>query len=204
VKKWPGFLMVIPLSLALVGCGNATIPPTASNTIDSLTEVADTITAKEPPSSTRQSNFSLIFRYGPGWENDGSAISGTYNEMNTLTGTYTKDMISAGTVKVNIFLSSGELNHIFSKMLEIEFYNYPSTFSINLPQGTTTTIVTPSEKYYFSVTNGSETQELYWDDKIRNEDIQANKLRSLILLIKNIIAAKDAYRALPPASGGYV
>ena len=170
------------------------------------------ITLPTPPATSiidssmpiRESNFSLVFRYGAGWEMTGSkTTSGKFNELNTLNNSFTKDMISAPSITVKLSLSEEDLDSIYQKMQEIDFNTYPAEFSVVIPPGTNTTLVMPSEKYYFKVVNGSQVKELYWDDIIRNEDIQAIKLRGLIQLIKSIIVSKEAYKTLPPPSGGY-
>jgi len=135
---------------------------------------------------------------------DGATISGTYNQLNTTNGTFTKDMISAPSITVSLTLSEDELDRIHEKMLDIDFFNYPTDFAINLPPSAIAAMITPSVNYYFRVANGSQVKELFWDDKIMNQDAQASKLRELIQLIKGIITSRDEYKTLPPASGGYL
>ena len=93
------------------------------------------------------------------------------------------------------------MDAVYRKMQEIGFFSYPEAFAVT--PGETVIRVVPSEKYYFQVQAGSRYKELAWDDSIQNYDGQADQLRSLIQLIKNIIFAKDAYKALPPAAGAY-
>ena len=71
-----------------------------------------------PPPS--QSNFNLIFQYGVG----------ARNELNTFEGTYTKDMIMDPPITVNLTLSKEELDIIYQKMIEINFFGYPDEFSV--------------------------------------------------------------------------
>jgi hypothetical protein len=141
----------------------------------------------------RESNFSLIFKYGVTAK----------NELNTINGTYTKDMIVAPSITVKLILSPGELDRIYQKMQEINFFDYPDKFSIAIPTTATFRIHSPSDKYYFKVTNGIRITELSWDDYIDYEDIQASNLRELIQLIENIITSKAEYQTLPAPLGGY-
>jgi hypothetical protein len=179
--------LLIPFALS---CSQATSTTTVEIT-EYVTVTATTTSTLTVPAIP--SNYSLIFSYGTGE---------VKNELNTIKGTYTKDMISAPPITVNLSLAQEEMDRIYKKMQEIDFFNYPTDFSIQ-SSGTTTIVSTPSEKYYFKVIDGSRTKEVSWDDKIKNPDIQASKLRELIQLIKSIISSKDEYKALPPASGGY-
>jgi hypothetical protein len=203
-KAWM-YMLMTPLIFSTLACSNARqsiIPSTMTSTnaaVSSGTEINDTLSA------TLQTDFSLLFRYGAGWTmEDGANFSGNYNELDTSNGTYTKDMVSAAPITINLSLTQEELDSIYNKMMEIDFFNYPDTFYVAVPFSATTTFVTPSQRYYFRVTNGSQVKELFWNDKILNQDSQASRLRNLIQLIKNIIASKDDYKTLPPASGGYL
>jgi hypothetical protein len=145
-----------------------------------------------PPDSGPE--FSLIFRYG---------IGAQPNELDTLKGTFTKDLITLPPVTTSLTLTREEMEAIYRKMAEIGFFSYPEVFKVNVPPGEATIIVTPFEKYYFEVTAGSRHKTLAWDDEIRNYNGQAAQLRSLVQFIKGIITAKPEYQVLPQASGGY-
>lgn len=136
--------------------------------------------------------FSFVFKYGVTLR----------NELDTFNGTYTKDMILAPSITINLNLSGEELNQILSKMEEIDFFNYPDVFEV--PPSELTQVVTPYTKYYFKVRYGSYTKELRWDDEIRNPNEQADRLRELINLIRSIIESKDEYKKLPEPKGGYL
>jgi hypothetical protein len=147
-------------------------------------------TAPEPG----ESNFNLIFRYG----------IGANNELNTFDGTYTKDMILDPSITVNLSLSEEELESIYQKMVEIDFFGYPDEFSVSVPPGETAWTRTPHSSYYFKVEHESKIKELWWKDEIRNNDEKADKLRGLTKLISDIIESKEEYKELPPPRGGYI
>jgi len=155
-------------------------------------------------SSVPGSDYVLLFRYGAGWTTNGETISGRYNQLDTLHGTYTKDMIATPSTTVSLILPASDMAAIYAKMQEIDFFAYPSDFSVKPPPGSNTTMVTPSQLYYLEVNEGSMAKTLLWNDNILNPDTQATKLRDLIQLIKSIIESKAEYKALPPASGGYL
>ncbi len=145
-----------------------------------------------PPPSP--SNFNLILKYGVG----------ARNELNTFNGTYTKDMVSDPSITVNLSLSKEELDRIYQKMVEIDFFDYPDKFSITPSPGESYGIVTPYYSYYFKVEYNSEIKELWWEDEITNKDEKADKLRELIKLIWDIIESKEEYKKLPEPTSGYM
>ncbi len=143
-------------------------------------------------SPTPINNF--IFQYGVG----------ARNELDTFAGTFTKDMILDPSITVKLTLTSEEMTRIWQKMEEIDFLHYPDNFSVIVPPGSNTAMVTPHSSYYFKVQYSNGTKELRWDDAIQNPDPQASKLRELIQLIQKIIESKDEYKRLPTPKGGYL
>ncbi|MFC1991901.1 hypothetical protein ACFLVC_04190 [Chloroflexota bacterium] len=141
-----------------------------------------------------QSDFNLIFRYGVGAK----------NELNTFEGTYTKDMFGDPSITVPLSLTDEELDIIYRKMVEINFFDYPEEFSVTAAPGEAVGIVTPYSSYYFKVEDDSGIKELRWEDKITNEDNEADRLRELIKLITDIIESKEEYQKLPEPTGGYM
>jgi len=139
------------------------------------------------------SNFNLIFKYGVT----------ARNELNTFAGTYTKDMIMDPSITVELSLTEEELDRIYQKMLEIDFFDYPDEFSVYVAPRRLTVIVTPYSSYYFKVEYNSSIKELRWEDEIKNRNEEADKLRELIGLIRDIIESKEEYQKLPEPSGGY-
>ncbi|MFC2005181.1 hypothetical protein ACFLUY_03040 [Chloroflexota bacterium] len=139
------------------------------------------------------SNFNLIFKYGVT----------ARNELNTFEGTYTKDMIMDPPITVELSLTGEELGSIYKKMLEIDFFDYPDEFSVPVSPRGLTKMVTPYSSYYFKVEYDSSITELRWEDEIKNENKEADKLRELIRLIRDIIESKEEYKELPKPTGGY-
>lgn len=144
--------------------------------------------------SPRESDFNLIFKYGVG----------ARNVLDTFQGTFTKDMIIDPPISVDLCLSEAEMNSIYQKMVEIDFFNYPDSFSIYVPPDTPIAIVTPYASYYFKVEYNSQIKELWWEDEIVQEDEKADKLRELIKLIMDIVESKEEYQKLPKPRSGYL
>jgi len=174
-KSW-SIMIVLVLMAALLGTAGCTAPPPSP---------------APPPNPT---NFNLIFKYGVGAK----------NELNTFEGTYAKDMIMDPPITVNLSLSKEELDRIYQKMIEINFFDYPDQFSVSVSPGESVGMLTPYHSYYFRVEYDSTVKELSWEDEIVNEDKKAEKLRELINLIRDIIESKEEYKQLPPPKGGYI
>ncbi len=139
-------------------------------------------------------NFNFIFKYG---------VSGG-NTLDTFHGTYARDMILDPAETINMTLTSEEMDSIYQKMLEIDFFNYPDKFSVTVADNETKTLVAPYFTYFFRVEYNGKTKELIWHDKYVNSDPPANKLKELINLIVGVIESKDEYKALPAPTGGYM
>ncbi len=148
-------------------------------------------TAKGTP---QQNGFNFIFKYG---------VTGR-NTLDTFRGIYTKDMIMDPAITIDLTLSSQEMDSIHQKMVEIDFFNYPDKFSVNVADNETKTEVAPYPSYFFKVAYDGKTKELLWHAKYVNLDLPGAKLMELINLIRDIIESKDEYKALPEPSGGYM
>ena len=149
----------------------------------------------DTPPDVKPPDFNLIFKYGYGFPNK--------NVLNTFEGTYTKDMIVDPSITVNMSLSEEEMDRIYQKMLEIDFFDYPDEFSVSVPAGELVTMEDPYMGYYFKVEYNTKIKELWWEDNITNKDEKADKLRALIQRIRNIIEAKEEYYKLPAPRGAY-
>ena len=151
-----------------------------------------TVGCVAPPPS--ESNFNLVFRYGVG----------ARNELNTFEGTYTKDMVMDPSITVNLSLTEEELDRIYQKMVEIDFFDYPDEFSVVVAPGEAAGHLTSYSSYYFKVEYDSKIKELRWADEIINENDKADKLRELIKLIRDIIESNEEYEKLPEPTSGYM
>ena len=146
--------------------------------------------AHPPP----QTGFNLIFKYGVGAK----------NELNTFEGTYTRDMVQDPSITVDLSLSQEELDMIYQKMIEIDFFDYPDKFSVPISPDGMVTSVTPYSSYYFKVEYDSKVKDLRWEAEIINKNEQADKLRELIKLIRDIIESREEYKKLPQPTSGYM
>lgn len=122
-------------------------------------------------------DFNLIFKYGIG-------------ELNTYTGTFTKDMNQDPTITTNLTLSRDELNSIHQKMINISFFNYPTNCS-------GTSLMTPPIRYYFKVDYNNQIKEFWWDEGGSCDGVNEQQLNELIRLITDIIHSKEEFKNLP-------
>ncbi|MBN1692680.1 MAG: hypothetical protein JW845_03895 [Dehalococcoidales bacterium] len=143
---------------------------------------------------TQEEDFNFLFRYG---------VTGG-NILNTFQGTFTKDMVMDPAITIDFTLTPEEMDSIYQKMLEIDFFDYPDEFEVTVPEGELINLVTPYATYYFKVQHSGGVKELTWEDEIVNPDEKADKLKELIHLIRDIIELKPEYLVLPEPSGGYL
>ena len=167
-------LIAILALFVIAGCARATTPIT--------------------PGTTTPADFNLVFKYG---------ITAR-NTLDTYEGTYTKDMIMDPSITIELRLSREDMDKIYQKMLQIDFFSYPDTFAIAVTPGESVSEVTPYSTYFFKVTYASHTRELLWHDKIVRKDEKAERLKELIDLIRGIIESKEEYKKLPEPRGGYL
>lgn len=155
--------------------------------------IQTTVPATINPSIQRPANFDLMLKYGVGAK----------NIVNTLDDTFTKDMVLDPSITVDLALTPHELNLIYQKMIEIDFFAYPDVFVIPIAPGCPGGGMAPSSSYAFEVVAGDQTKTLAWNDSITNQNTQAEKLRDLINLIVTIVESKQEYQELPEPRGGY-
>lgn len=186
--------------LTLVSCAPQANVPTAEalcapiNTDPArIFNMPTAVPATADPSIQRPANFELILNYGVGAK----------NVVNTVDDTFTKDMIIDPSITTTLVLAPHDLDLIYQKMVEINFFAYADTFAIPIASGCPGGGIAPSMSYAFEVVAGDQTKTLEWNDSITNQNTQADKLRDLIKLIVTIIESKQEYKELPEARGGY-
>lgn len=134
-------------------------------------------------------DFNFIFNYGVGAK----------NQLNTITGIYTKDMINSTSITTNLILSDEEMNVIYLDMMNINILNYPKNYK-PLING----FVTPYETYFIKIIYNGKEKNIYWEDETCSKTKRAEQLRKLFFIIFEIIRNNDEYKKLPEARGGYM
>ena len=139
--------------------------------------------------SENVSDFELLFKYGVGAK----------NELDTFNGTYTKDMVIDPSITINLTLLVEEKWQIMNKMYSIDFFNLPNSFPINPHMWKT-----PQTDYFLKVQNGTQTNEVYWNDNSILEDSIEKNLDQLVIYLIEIIENKAVYKAIPTPTAGYL
>jgi len=141
-----------------------------------------------------ESDFNLILRYGVGAK----------NELNTLKGTYTKDMVNRPSITTRLCFTQEELDAIYLKTLEIDFYNFPRRM-YSPPEGGIMGMVTPYCTYYLEVRNDATIKIMKWSDQFTTttESEKYDDIMELVRLIIEIIESHPEYQKLPEPTAGY-
>ena len=134
-----------------------------------------------------KANFNFDLKYGVGAK----------NEIDTFHGKFIKDMGDSPSITISLRLSEKEIEEIYQKMLDIDFFNYPDTFTVTPGSNEATQFKVPVNTYYFTAERNGQTKTLSWEDSIQNPNTKADKLRELIMMIEHMIIAKEEYKELP-------
>ncbi|WP_245995794.1 hypothetical protein [Paenibacillus taihuensis] len=177
-------IALLAVILVLTGCGE--------RAGSELKPRADDKTERWVMSDTMPSEFDFSVKFGYGEVNK--------NEVNTYTDTVTKDLIVKGTATANLALSADEMANIYAKMKAIEIMNIDIE---PYKPGASTCEQTPYGEDTWKITIDGATRELTWTDRHCTVSNDAEKLKQLRVDIMKIVAAREEYKALPAAEGGY-
>jgi hypothetical protein len=131
------------------------------------------------------------------------------NSLDSLRGTFTKDMIEDPPRTFNLSLTEEELAQIERKLDDIDFWNgekYPPVFTMPNPSDTGC-MTTGRQPIYLFVIRGETTKELTWLDQdtlCGGPNPAGADLRSFTRLIQSMLDAKSEFRNLPRARGMYI
>lgn len=152
------------------------------------------------PSATPQdmtlpaASFGFIFTYGVCVLSRADTFAGTFNRYG--------DGIDPP-VTVPLSFTADDLPRIQRDMHQIDFFSYPTDFSINPIKDGLGTMVTPSASYIFQVREGDRQKTVRWQDNvIRPTSQKADDLRELAGLIERTVHGSPAVAALPPLHVG--
>lgn len=141
---------------------------------------------KLPDKKPSDFNFVLVYGINAG------------NELDTIKGIYTKDMIGAPAVTTNLKLSEEDMNEIYSEMKGINILSYPDEFH---PEGKMDR--KPFETYSIKIIYNGKTKNIHWDDENISGSKDAVQLRDLFKRIHKIVSEKEEYKKLPEPKGRY-
>jgi hypothetical protein len=173
------FCLLIAVSILISGCAGTAI----------TSEPYDPANVGSQLPETKPSDFNFVYSFG---------VGPVKNVLDTANGKFTKDMIMDPSITTDLFLSAADMSDIYSNMKSINILNYPDIFNpeSNMSQ-------TPFETYSLKIIFNGKEKDIYWEDEHDSQTGEAIKLRELFNKISKIIYAKDEYKRLPQARGGY-
>jgi hypothetical protein len=104
--------------------------------------------------ATFATTSNILFRYG-------SSHGKHPNELDTFKGIFTKDTVDKDPVTTKLDLTQDELDTIYQKMVDIDFFSYPKGYHPK-PEGDTVSTQTPFTVYYIEYHNENGTKVVYW------------------------------------------
>lgn len=156
----------------------------------------------------KRKGFNIILNYGV--ESDVDLILFQYkrkpkNTLNTLKGTFVKDLVRNGTAKTKLSLTEEEMTEIKNYIIEENIMGYPNkiTTEINSDFG--------RSKCYLTIYLNGEKKNIEWQvfygrgaKSKQSHAEQVEILNKLGLKIMEFIDNKDEFKKLPDAEGGYL
>lgn len=134
-------------------------------------------------------DFNFILKYGVGAK----------NVLNTFEGTYTKDLILAGTYTAEFKITKEEMKEIFIKVSQIDVLEYPNVF---VP--TSNRFSYPSSSFYLEIKMNGHIKRITWNKNTMADTPKATKLKDLIYFIESIIEFNPDHKKFPEIEGGYM
>jgi hypothetical protein len=116
------------------------------------------------------------------------------SQIGTLTHTLLGETVP---IEIPFQLLSTEMAEIFQRITTMDFFNYPTEFTI--PDGYVSSMATPTGTYELSVINGTQTNTVHWTTgtSFESEYEKANQLWELLMYIQSTIYTHPEYKQLP-------
>lgn len=162
------YLCLFLIAVSLIGCNSTT-------------------TKNQLPQS-KPKDFNFVFNYGVNAK----------NQLDTIKGQYTKDMVTEPSITTDLKLSDDEMNTIYSEMKKISILSYPKNFNpkSNAQQ-------TPFDTYSIKTIAEGREKNISWKDENVSDDKAAVQLRELFKKIQEIIINKEEFKKLPDPKSSY-
>jgi len=138
--------------------------------------------------TSKPKDFNFVFNYG---------VSAK-NELDTIKGQYTKDMVTEPSITADLKLSDKEMSEIYFEMLKIDILNYPEEFK---PKSNT--IQTPFDTYSIRIVANGMEKSIFWSDENVSDTKEAVQLRKLFKKIETMIISKEEFMKLPDPKSHY-
>jgi hypothetical protein len=118
------------------------------------------------------------------------------NKLDTIRGTFTKDMVCDSSITIPFDLTQTELASIFAKADSIGFFQMPANIVIEHPR----CWLTPCSKFYLRIKTYNTDHSVSWDNCFCEEGSVLMELRTFII---EVIESRREYRVLPKARWQY-
>lgn len=138
-------------------------------------------------SAAMPDDFAFVLRYGVMAK----------NVLDTGKGTFTHDMIMDPSITTDLALTPEEMAEVYERLRDIDFWAYSATLPNEVG-------VMPSTRYELYVRGEGLVHAVGADDIHYASSLRAVALWKLVERVKEMIEAKDAYKALPEPRGGYL
>ena len=149
--------------------------------------LSQTKTTFRSPSTMKPPTVNFVFKYGVG----------AINELNTISQTYTKDMVIDPPVTVKMVLTDTEKVTVWNRLYLLKLAQ-----EAEKPKGQTINADRSScSNYYLHMWIDSTQKSVAWDNC--QDQLEAG-LQEFTDFIINLIESKEEYKELPTSKDGYI
>ena len=121
-----------------------------------------------------------------------------HNRLSTFSNQYSK--ISAGRdTTIEFHLTNEQMDSVYSKIVNIKLFEYPTNY-----QPEDIILISPSRLYNLKVMANGMERKFRLRDNIDSNDLQTKQIKSLIMLIIEMIERDPEYLKLPPSGVFYM
>jgi hypothetical protein len=127
---------------------------------------------------------------------------GFYNELDTFTGVYQKDLVQDGIARTEFYLTDSEQVQIINKIQSVDFFAFPDTINSFSKTGYNVSVDPDPGIQFLKIEYEGKTKSVFWCFFLPNNISFVPELKEITFFIQKIIEAKPEYKKLPAARGG--
>lgn len=122
----------------------------------------------------------------------------TMDTLDTFRGAYVRELGPEKQVTTALTLSDQEMAAIYERMVQIDFFDYPEQFKVQVPAGESAQVITPAPTYKLTVRADGRSHTVTWVDEIQKPTTaEADALRGLFQCLFRILQGHPDVQALP-------
>ncbi|HEY5573919.1 MAG TPA: hypothetical protein VIK64_12940 [Anaerolineales bacterium] len=185
------FVFLLFSLVTAVACSPATTinPAETENAVEPAVSIPRVTYPPQP-----DPDFALIFEYGACFR----------NRLDTFDNAFTYDQVKPA-ITIPFTLTEEEMITIYEKLMAIDYFSYPETFSIDVSDAEMIGVVEPFDTYLFVVRSGNTIKRVQWADRIEfPTSPRAESLRKLARLIIKTIEDRFEFQQLPEPEFGCI